>query len=118
MTRSERLEAIRKRAEAATPGPWKATDHADESGSAWICLSGERFTPLAQGYDGEFLNRPDADFIAAAREDIPWLLGEVEQMRTALEIILKQSTVNIDPPYALFRLSAIADEAREGLAEP
>lgn len=85
MTRLERLEEIRKRAEKATPGPWRAVSTADgdTDGAAWVGT--ERSVSLAQGYDGEFLHRPDAEFMANAREDIPWLLAEVARTQGALE---------------------------------
>lgn len=38
--------------------------------------------------------------------------------RESLRTILRQATENIDRAYVLFRLEAIAAEAREGLAPP
>lgn len=64
------LQAIKKRAENATEGPWH--------------------TPmrLILGKDGYVANTSriaDADFIAASRQDIPKLVAEVERLRKALE---------------------------------
>jgi len=68
-----RLEEIRKRCEDATPGPWKPT----KSGYSVFCRI-PYFSDLriATGFE-----RGDAEFMAHAREDIPWLL---EQMVTTL----------------------------------
>ena len=77
----ERLDAIRAREAAATPGPW-CTDGAeiyqgDSEGvphlAKWI---GE--TCRADEGDG---GKADAAFVAAARSDVPALLAEVDQLR-------------------------------------
>jgi len=77
------IEAIRARAEAATPGPWKFgsncivtdnddvlytyVDRAPDDDECWIsCMD---------------IKPEDADFIAHAREDIPDLLAEVERLQ-------------------------------------
>ena len=69
----DRLEEIRQRAEAATPGPWKTVTHeeystvdVDEQGGENIAMVGSAIA--------------DADFIANAREDIPHLLSEVDRL--------------------------------------
>ena len=68
------LDAIRARAEAATEGPWEAE-----------ALEGNIVTPT-QGTIVEVYSWTDADaeFIAHAREDVPALLAEVEQLRAEL----------------------------------
>lgn len=66
------LEAIKKRADAATPGPWEDVvwDDPDEGPSRYV-----RFSPL---HDTTLMNRDeDAAFIAHAREDIPALVAEL-----------------------------------------
>lgn len=78
------LEAIKARADAATPGEWSAQDtdldvHTEDSRSlihlAEVLLSDEDTRA----------NHPqavaDAEFIAHAREDIPALLAEVHRLR-------------------------------------
>ena len=70
-----RLEEIRKRYEAATPGPWETQS---------TSISGERL--LITEKHGTFSTRSvqmrakDADFIAHSREDIPWLVEIVEKL--------------------------------------
>lgn len=80
-----RLTTIRRRAEAATPGTW-VNDHLTglilalsvEPGlNRCICYP-HRMDHLAY--------EENADFIAHAREDVPYLLGLVEELRGALEI--------------------------------
>ncbi len=96
MTRSERLEEIRRREEAATPGPWESKCRSvgnEENDPAWPETDFLQFH--VHGTDGsedevagpkevtwgrgDFYGR-DADFIAHTREDIPWLLAEVERL--------------------------------------
>jgi hypothetical protein len=84
------LDAIRARADAATEGPWiTSTDTSGVDNSeiyaeaAWFEEDGHRYYGrrlIAVGGEGN-LNEADAEFIAAAREDIPALLGEVERLR-------------------------------------
>ena len=119
-----RLDEIRERVEAATPGPWlrgwwmaqaesmcdcstkgpllgkrpqkqypgagpfhvHATDFFEDehqiSGPAPEC------EPVAGNYgyeEGGIIAGSDSAFIAAAREDIPFLLAEVERLRGALK---------------------------------
>lgn len=80
------LNAIRKRAEAATEGPWSAeysavvSDHANSEGLAGpindVCV-------LSDGeYIDNYNQRADANFIANARQDVPALIAEVERLRT------------------------------------
>lgn len=90
---SDRLEEIKARAEKATPGPWSADDeHGDIPGAerAW-CVS--KITESGDySHDIAYLSTDcadpigtqetaDAEFIAHAREDIPWLVAEVERLR-------------------------------------
>jgi hypothetical protein len=62
MTNSDRLQEIRERVEKATPGPWQPTDE-----------------ELAD------YRKADQYFIAASREDIPYLLQLVTEQREVLD---------------------------------
>ena len=78
------LAAIRARAAKATPGPWWARMHGDkvvaiESAPTPILENAE-----SSGLDPLEVGEDDADFIAAARMDIPALLEEVDLLRDAL----------------------------------
>lgn len=96
----EKREEIRKRAEAATPGPWRRQTHGGDS--TVLCLSApSRVDAIVSTYgyrqDGEYciaypftdeegdfrrdfvcFSHDDASFIAHAREDIPALLSALE----------------------------------------
>ena len=74
---SNRIEEIKARAEAATPGPWLVHPHESAEGQLVV---DEHYDNVAECYVPE-----DATFIAHAREDIPYLLAEVERLRAALE---------------------------------
>jgi hypothetical protein len=75
MTSKLDLQAIRKRAEAATEGPWEvAGGHRDRVYAKRECLS--------IAYD---LFEEDAEFIAHAITDVPALIAEVERLRAELE---------------------------------
>ncbi len=79
------LEAIKARAEKATPGPW----YYDEEGCrAYIWQSGSLLDSVCHL---QVSNRPgwrkDAAFIAHARTDLPALVEEVERLREALRNI-------------------------------
>ena len=68
----EALEAIEARAAKARPGPWEFA-----SVTALRTL-------------GVNVTAPDADFITAAREDVPALCREVRRLRAALEAITER----------------------------
>lgn len=71
------LDAIETRAQAATPGPW-CTD-------SWEIYQGAEYEPGMSLWIGETCrgtgsleqDRADAEFVAAARTDVPALVAEV-----------------------------------------
>ena len=66
------LDAIRRRMDAATPGPWMhGTD-----GLVWPPRMGDPVSGSA--------HLADAAFIAHARQDVPVLLAEVDRLRAQL----------------------------------
>ncbi len=86
-----RLDEIKARCDAATEGPWSAK-------------GGFTSDPMIEVYGQTVFINPDLDgdpiqpevwadveFIAAAREDVPWLVSEVERLERwkaeALEVI-------------------------------
>jgi hypothetical protein len=88
MTDAE-LEAIRVRAQAATPGPWtsmvEGRDHT--SGDSFIMIGPpERRTDDMYVSLGSHPASPaDQDFVAAARQDIPRLLNEIQRLASMLK---------------------------------
>lgn len=99
---TDRLDEIRQRAEAATPGPWEFDSHVHgEKGCrcfSHFVVTGYTLTnPFpccdetaeAKGASNDCTSTvvtfDDATFITHAREDIPYLLAEVERLRAALD---------------------------------
>ena len=78
----DRLEEIRQRTEAATPGPWdaKTNCYPECNGEPWGWISGASWHITWSGSKGQI----NADFIAHSREDIPYLLSEVDRLTAAL----------------------------------
>jgi hypothetical protein len=82
MMDDKRLQEIKARAEAATPGEWECRIDV-----------GNRFYVSAPSYgvrdfcclSGGFERREDAELTAHARTDIPDLIAEVERLRAELE---------------------------------
>ncbi|MEU7771250.1 hypothetical protein AB0C44_07980 [Micromonospora taraxaci] len=67
------LDAIEARATAATAGPWTT----GEDGLVWPPQMGD---PVSGS-----VWLPDAEFIAAARTDVPSLVAEVRRLRAELD---------------------------------
>ena len=110
------LAAIRVRAEKATEGPWTAWN--DGAGSPMHVIAGEmkRLGPIKQADWLAKFDRQDqddgpseadianAEFTAAAREDVPALLRAVEvlsaELRRLREVVGEQDTEAIDKALA------------------
>ena len=86
-----RLAEIQARAESATIGPWRVMDRpAELNGRPHVGVEAphvERWNVVAlTGHTGEHpMNVPDAEFIAHARDDVPFLLAEVARLRAQLD---------------------------------
>jgi hypothetical protein len=78
------LEEVRKRCEAATPGPWisliEGRDHT--SGDSVIVRGINRSEEDLYMTGG---TEADQDFIAHARQDIPILIDEIDRLLSHLE---------------------------------
>ncbi|AXN39804.1 ead/Ea22-like family protein [Peribacillus butanolivorans] len=85
MLTTEELQAIRERAEAATDGKW-AYNLLPPSMSfdRKFCLGS--FNGVCE-IVGDINKEADAEFIAAARQDVPKLLAEVERLNKVLHRI-------------------------------
>jgi hypothetical protein len=86
------IEAIRRRAEAACPGPWQAYNgnEGTEYGPLWAVANNAYHNPPADE-DAPWIavhietgTRDDMEFIAHARQDIPDLIAEIERLRDLL----------------------------------
>jgi hypothetical protein len=74
---NEQLTEIRKRAEAATAGPWTIEKE------SYVCNAGFWVTDtvIMPDITSNIFEETDAEFIAHAREDVPDLLAEIERLR-------------------------------------
>lgn len=73
----KRLEEIEARAEKATPGPWIWGDYS----VGWSIMYARVLKRGAGRYQiCDFATRDDAEFIAACREDKPWLCQVVREL--------------------------------------
>lgn len=71
------IDAIRKRVDAATPGPWVTGDRIGlESWQAVLSPTGRMV-----GLDWDQSGKADAAFIASAREDVPALLAVIDHLK-------------------------------------
>lgn len=88
MIDQKRLDEIMARCAAATVGPWTIRrDFADRIDSIGTEGGRDAVTWFAEYADSAYLQveETDAAFIAAARQDIPDLLVEVERLRSELQ---------------------------------
>lgn len=114
------LDAIRARAEAATPGPWTYGDIASVAGGS---LYDEDVMIGAVHWDNlpdplhRFRSVESADavgrFIAAARTDIPVLIAEVERLTAENEALCEEANETLDLAADLIdeRDAALAENA-------
>ena len=112
-----KLDEIRQRTEAATDGPWERFDTPDYAEIHVLGGKEAGFLPVALA--GEAYN---ANFIAHAREDIPYLLSEVDRLNKVLPGYAESARVialylskfcDRSLPYS----EMIADAARKADAE-
>ena len=86
----KRLDEIRAREQAATKGPWGVGEDS-ESSRAWFT----RPFPEFKGNDGRpihlSITPAETEFIAHAREDVPWLLDLVRRQAAALAAVEVQA---------------------------
>lgn len=88
--RAKRLTEIEAREKAATPGPWGvdapydrhaldlfAPDRRKQPTIASVCTAGKDLRQCAA----------DFDFMAEARQDVPWLLAEIRDADAALSAL-------------------------------
>jgi hypothetical protein len=75
----DELKAIEARANAATPGPWKA--EGDDECILYVRAANGHTVVTTDS--GVYTTDEDAIFIAAARTDVPKLVAEVRRLREA-----------------------------------
>lgn len=77
---AERIGQIRARLASATPGP---RDHGN--GYVWIRTGHQPGDPDVPDTRIVQCSERDAEFIAAAPDDIAWLLAEIERMQRIIQ---------------------------------
>gem|GEM_PF-6357056 len=87
-----RLDEIKARCAAATEGPWVRDMHSpDMSGRSGWYIRGPRKLGLRSMVLNSRMLPGDAEFIEASREDVPWLVDQVESLERwkveALEVM-------------------------------
>jgi hypothetical protein len=87
-----RIDEIRARLEAATPGPWR---HYQNLGDTWtVCWESE---DGKQGRAvGDIDEMQDASFIATAPEDVRYLLEELDKAQLAIRTLAGSLQSNLD----------------------
>lgn len=75
------LEAIKARAEAATPGPWECVGMGDVVTPTFVIQTTDR-------------NPADGRFIANARTDVPALVAEVERLQAEVDELRHYTAVS------------------------
>lgn len=98
-----RLEEIKARVERATPGPWELSysiilDKEDEDTADRIY---SHVGPVHSCDECPIASKADGKFIAAAREDIPYLIAEVERLRSSASGILARRYLEDNPERAV-----------------
>ena len=77
---TDKLREIKERWAKASPKPWTAKKWASEAHpDEWVVEWGDDLWLHCE--DSRCLRQPDAEAIAAAPEDIAWLISEVERLR-------------------------------------
>jgi hypothetical protein len=115
---SDRTDKIRERAEKATPGPWRHEDDHEGSTMGFVGAQHPEYPTITTrifdvcGDSGQAYE--DAQFIAHARTDIPYLLAEV----SSLESQLKQAQEELAKwKYAAGRITNVSVKFSTKLSE-
>ena len=102
------IEAIRKRAEKATEGPWWASEGLYVVNN----LTGDSYE-----WDADFVaeteRESDAEFIAHAREDIPKLLAEINRLKSELSKYSQSEFENMCEDWYALSVGEYSDKGVE-----
>ena len=99
MSISDRLDKIEARANAATDGPWESDRHVRGDGHV-VIGGGLRRAHLPGDVPGHAEN---AEFIAHARADVPWLIEQVRKRDAALRAVLDACST-YEKTQAIYRI--------------
>ena len=77
---TDRIEEIKARCEAATKGPWEVIEKGNSVLSHSVVTVAFDSEPQVNICSGISPRKNNSDFIAHSREDIPYLLDEIERL--------------------------------------
>lgn len=112
------IDAIKARCEAATPGPWRAIERGNSVMSHGVVTVAYDGLPQQNVCAGISPKTGNAAFIAHAREDIPYLLEQIESLTAQLsdEKVVSQSLRNAANWYKA-QLAASQQETRAAVED-
>jgi len=114
-----RLDEIKARADAATEGPWVRDMHSpDMSGRSGWYIRGPRKLGLRSMVLNSRMLPGDAEFVEAAREDVPWLIERVQELSGAIcwDTTCLNCASLLDSNYDQYVRAEIAEAERDALA--
>ncbi|MCR6476582.1 hypothetical protein NU688_10475 [Variovorax sp. ZS18.2.2] len=76
----QRISEIQARATAAAPGPWKGMIEGRDHLSGSSCIS-----RASGGIDLDGASDADIDFMANARQDVPYLISELRRLAALID---------------------------------
>ena len=92
---ADRLAEIKARCDAATEGPWVRDMHSpDMSGRSGWYIRGPRKLGLRSMVLNSRMLSGDAEFVEAAREDVPWLVEQVERLTAERDALARLTREN------------------------
>jgi hypothetical protein len=115
-----RLDEIKARCDAATEGPWVRDMHSpDMSGrSGWYIRGPRKLGPRSMVLNSRMLPG-DAEFVEAAREDVPWLIERVQELSGAIcwDTTCLNCASLLDSNYDQYMRAEIAEAEVERLTD-
>jgi hypothetical protein len=105
----QRLEEIAKRVDAATEGPWRAVvseDYGRPTSFGWVAASSGEV--MGEASAAGLLS--DAEFIAHARTDVPYLLEALRSLREERDEAMVRPPLASEQAKAALRLRAASKE--------
>lgn len=112
MKPAERVSAIRERLEKATKGPWYQGSHAQPEPptpdavelSRLLCCFEDEGEPRFWDWEG------DGEFVANAREDLPWALERIEKLEAALRCAMNNLDSDAEACSCCEEMRAMAEQ--------
>ena len=109
-----RLQAITKRCEGATKGEWSATKRQRKHMGPFEYEFHLGINKVGHTI-GEIGEESNAEFIAHSREDIPYLLSEIQRLRGALEFYATKDNYGLGGGNSQIIYSDVGKKAQQAL---